>query len=55
MSSPVFRLSFLLHMSESNEGALKYNPNILLSHMVIILLELRDCQASIINPVLKVL
>lgn len=55
MSSLVFRVSFLLHMSESNEGALKYGPNILLSHMVIILVELGDCQISIMNPVPKVL
>lgn len=55
MSSLVFRVSVLLHMSESNEGALKYGPNILLSHMVIILVELGDCQVFIINPVPKVL
>lgn len=42
-------------MSGSNEGALKYGPNILLSHVVIILVELGDSQASLINPVPKVL
>jgi len=51
MSSLVFRLSFLLHMSESNERALKYGPNILLSHTVIILAGLGNCQVSITNPV----
>lgn len=55
MPSLVFRLSFLLHMSESNEGALKYGPNILASHMVIILVELGDCQVSIRNTVPEVL